>query len=176
MWSIWKIEIFPMYRTSNASILRDDSLSRIHFFTNWFKILLKSPYKPSYLRHIWGISQEYLRLISGISLANLRQISGISQKNPNHISGISQVYRMHISSISTEYLQNISGKSQAYLRHISVISQVNLRIISVISQAGLGVSHVFEMFRNDFSTSDHECRDDQVFSWVATISWADNLT
>ena len=42
--------------------------------------------------------------------------------------------------------------------------------------AGLGVSHVFEMFRNDFSTSDHECRDDQVFSWVATISWADNLT
>ena len=47
---------------------------------------------------------------------------------------------------------------------------------AVASSSGLGVSHVFEMFRNDFSTSDHECRDDQVFSWVASISWADNLT
>ena len=31
-------------------------------------------------------------------------------------------------------------------------------------RSGLGGSHVFEMFQNDFSTSDHKFRDDQVFS------------
>ena len=38
-----------------------------------------------------------------------------------------------------------------------------------ILEAGLGGNHMFEIFQKDLSTSDHECRDDQVFSRLASI-------